>query len=235
MASEMNGIRTTERRLYQQVADQIRSLIQSGHFRLGQRLPAERELAQQLGVSRPSLREALIALEIDGTVEIRMGSGIYVVATSERRPQSPVSIGESPVELMQARAAVEGTVILMAAARMQPETLRSLRQVLDAMRMEIAEGRKPVEQDRQFHLTIAGQSGNSVLQRLVGELFDDRHSPLSTQLREHFETPDTWSLALAEHEAILDALEARDALLAQAMMRAHLEESKRRWLDSEPR
>ncbi|MBT9369015.1 FadR/GntR family transcriptional regulator [Rhizobium sp. CSW-27] len=231
----MNGIRTTERRLYQQVADQIRSLIQSGHFRLGQRLPAERELAQQLGVSRPSLREALIALEIDGTVEIRMGSGIYVVATAERRPQSPVSIGESPVELMQARAAVEGTVILMAAARMQPETLRALRQVLDAMRTEIAEGRKPVEQDRQFHLTIAGQSGNSVLQRLVGELFDDRHSPLSTQLREHFETPDTWSLALVEHEAILEALEARDALLAQAMMRAHLEESKRRWLDSEPR
>jgi GntR family transcriptional regulator, transcriptional repressor for pyruvate dehydrogenase complex len=231
----MNGFRTTERRLYQQVADQIRGLIQAGQFKLGQRLPSERELAQQLGVSRPSLREALIALEIDGTVEIRMGSGIYLVATAERRPPTSASMGESPVELMQARAAVEGAVIVLAAARMTAESLRNLRQILDGMASEIAEGRKPVEHDRQFHLSIAAQSGNDVLVRLVGELFDDRHSPLSTQLREHFETPDTWTMALSEHELIYAALEGRDALLAQAMMHAHLEESKRRWLDSEPR
>ncbi|WP_137131346.1 FadR/GntR family transcriptional regulator [Rhizobium sp. FY34] len=231
----MNGIRTSERRLYQQVADQIRALIQAGQFKLGQRLPAERDLAQQLGVSRPSLREALIALEIDGTVEIRMGSGIYVIATSERRPASASSMGESPVELMQARAAVEGAVMVLAASRMTPDVLKTLRQTLDAMGREIAEGRKPVEHDRQFHLAIAAQAGNSVLARIVGELFDDRHSPISTQLRVHFETPDTWSYALDEHEAIYAALEARDGLLAQAMMHVHLEESKRRWLDSEPR
>jgi GntR family transcriptional regulator, transcriptional repressor for pyruvate dehydrogenase complex len=231
----MNGFRTTERRLYQQVADQIRGLIQAGQFKLGQRLPSERELALQLGVSRPSLREALIALEIDGTVEIRMGSGIYLVATTERRPPTSASMGESPVELMQARAAVEGAVIVLASARMTAESLKNLRQILDGMASEISAGRKPVEHDRQFHLAIAAQSGNDVLARLVGELFDDRHSPLSTQLREHFETPDTWSLALCEHELIYTALEGRDSLLAQAMMHAHLEESKRRWLDSEPR
>ncbi|MBP2549810.1 GntR family transcriptional repressor for pyruvate dehydrogenase complex [Neorhizobium galegae] len=231
----MNGFRTTERRLYQQVADQIRGLIQAGQFRLGQRLPSERELALQLGVSRPSLREALIALEIDGTVEIRMGSGIYLVANTERRAATSASMGESPVELMQARAAVESAVIVLASSRMTTECLKTLRQILDGMAAEIAEGRKPVEHDRQFHLTIASQSGNGVLARLVGELFDDRHSPLSTQLREHFETPDTWSMALFEHEQIYTALEGRDSLLAQAMMHAHLEESKRRWLDSEPR
>lgn len=231
----MNGFRTTERRLYQQVADQIRGLIQAGQFKIGQRLPSERELALQLGVSRPSLREALIALEIDGTVEIRMGSGIYLVATTERRASTSASMGESPVELMQARAAVESAVIVLAAARMTAESLKTLRQILDGMAAEIAEGRKPVEHDRQFHLTIAAQSGNGVLMRLIGELFDDRHSPLSTQLREHFETPGTWSLALSEHEQIYAALEGRDSLLAQAMMHAHLEESKRRWLDSEPR
>lgn len=231
----MNGIRTSERRLYQQVADQIRALIQTGEFRLGQRLPAERELAQQLGVSRPSLREALIALEIDGTVEIRMGSGVYVVGTTERKTGNSGSMGESPVELMEARSALEGAVVVSACARMTTEGLKSIRQVLDAMRHEIAEGRKPVEQDRQFHLAVAAQAGNSVLTRLVGELFDERHSPISTQLREHFETPDTWNLALGEHEAIYAALEARDPLLAQARMHAHLDESRRRWLDSEPR
>src|SRR6476661_3002155 len=67
------------RRLYQQIADQIRTLIREGNFPVGSRLPPERDLAQQLGVSRPSVREALIALEVEGYVEVRVGSGVYVV------------------------------------------------------------------------------------------------------------------------------------------------------------
>jgi GntR family transcriptional repressor for pyruvate dehydrogenase complex len=76
------------KRLYQHIADQIRSLIQSGGFAPGTRLPPERDLAQQLGVSRPSLREALIALEIAGSVEIRQGSGVYVCRAPERAPSA---------------------------------------------------------------------------------------------------------------------------------------------------
>ena len=233
----MNGpIKAAEpRRLYQQIADQIRTLIQGGHFTPGARLPAERDLAQQLGVSRPSLREALIALEIEGSVEIRMGSGIYITAEPERRPWQTGSMGESPVELMEARAAVEGTVALAAAARITPEGLKLLRETLDAMRVEIEAGRKPLDQDRLFHLTIAGLSGNSVLAHIVSDMFDERHSPLSAQIRARFETPETWHCALHEHEAIYAALEARDPLLAQAMMHAHLEESRRRWMENEPR
>ena len=68
------------RRLYQQIADQIRTLIREGNFPVGSRLPPERDLAQQLGVSRPSVREALIALEVEGSVEVRMGAGVYVCA-----------------------------------------------------------------------------------------------------------------------------------------------------------
>lgn len=231
----MNINRTSERRLYQQVADQIRGLIQKGHFEVGSRLPAERDLAQQLGVSRPSLREALIALEIDGTVEIRMGSGIYVAAAVERRTLSQAATGESAVELMEARATVEAAVIGLAGARFTAATLRGLRMTLEAMRADIEEGRKPLGHDRQFHLAIAAQSGNSVIVRLVGELFDERHSPISSQFRARFDTPATWRHALAEHEAILAALEARDVPLAQMRMHAHLEESKRRWIESEPR
>lgn len=231
----MSSIRPAERRLYQQVADEIRALIQSGHFTSGHRLPAERELAQQLGVSRPSLREALIALEIEGAVEIRMGSGIYVLPAGGSKSLRPAAIGESPVELMQARAAVEGSVVLMAAARMTRKTLLLLRETVEDMRDEIEKGNKPLDQDRSFHLIIAGQSGNSVLSRIVGELFDGRHSPMSSQFRSHFESSQTWTLALAEHESILAALEASDALLAQTMMHAHLEQSKRRWLENDPR
>ncbi|MCF1432523.1 FCD domain-containing protein [Agrobacterium vitis] len=222
---------TLPKRLYQQIADQVRHLIQSGPYPAGARLPPERELAQTLGVSRPSLREALIALEIDGTIEIRMGSGIYVLSAS-KSAASGRSLGESPTELMQARAVIESAVIVKAAAAMTDAVFAALVRIVESMRQEIAGGRKPIDQDRQFHLTIAEQSGNSVLAEIVANLFDERHSPISDHIRGRFETPETWSLALIEHEAILTALEARDPLAAQAAMYAHLTASRRRWLEN---
>lgn len=219
------------RRLYQQVADQIRDLIRAGQFAPGSRLPAERDLAQQIGVSRPSLREGLIALEIDGSVEIRMGSGIYVCATPSD-DNFTRSMGESPSELMQARAVLESTVVALAAARMTSGVLETLGGTLQQMRVDIAAGKQPLDQDRLFHATIAAQTGNSVLVRLVTGLFDDRHQPITKRIRTRYESSSTWMAAVVEHEAILRALEAADPLLAQARMRAHLEASRERWIET---
>jgi DNA-binding FadR family transcriptional regulator len=222
------------RRLYQQIADQIRQLILADQFPAGTRLPSERDLAIQLGVSRPSLREALIALEIDGSVEIRMGSGVYVLAAPERSENDSFSLGESPSELMHARAVIEGSVIVLASARIEKSTLSELRSLIDKMRIEVDRGRRPLDHDRSFHVAIAVSSGNSVLARLVAELFDERHSPISEKIRVRFENQVTWAAAIAEHEAILGALELRDPMLAQAKMQCHLEASRRRWvLDDE--
>jgi GntR family transcriptional repressor for pyruvate dehydrogenase complex len=218
------------RRLYQQIADQVRSLVLEGRYLPGARLPAERELAQQLGVSRPSLREALIALEIEGAIEIRMGSGIYVLS-SGKPVSSGRSLGESPTELMQARALIESALIVQATAAMKEDTIGLLQQILSTMRAEIAAGRKPMEQDRQFHLAIAQQGGNAVLAEIVADLFDERHSPMSERIRGRFETPESWAVALREHEAVVMALEARDPLAAQAAMHSHLTASGRRWLE----
>ncbi|MCM2292713.1 FadR family transcriptional regulator [Allorhizobium sp. BGMRC 0089] len=218
------------KRLYQQIADQLRNLIQTVPYPPGTRLPAERELAQTLGVSRPSLREALIALEIEGTIEIRMGSGIYALSTGKTAQMSR-SLGESPMELMQARAVIESAVIVQVAAVIGPESLRALRAILDAMDQEIVNGRKPIEQDRQFHLTLAGQAGNLVLQDIVATLFDERHSPMSDHMRGRFETPESWRAAYHEHERILACLESRNPLGAQAAMHQHLVASGRRWLE----
>ncbi len=175
MATPVRPVET--RRLYQAIADQICELIRHGSFQAGMRLPPERELAQQLGVSRPSLREALIALEIRGQVEIRMGSGGYVCdgGTGEGAPL--VSMGESPTELMQARAAIEGCVIVLACTRLNAGGLARLQKSVDTMRELIAAGRSPLEPDRQFHIALAEIAGNSVLTRLVGELFDGRNEP----------------------------------------------------------
>lgn len=217
------------RRLYQQIADQIRELIRQGGFDTGTRLPPERDLAQQLGVSRPSLREAMVALDVEGTVEIRSGSGVYVSKRPER-PDKTASLGESPMELMQARSALEGSVVVLACAHATEEWLARLRDIVKSMRTEIARRRTPLEFDRQFHLTVAEMSGNLVMVRMVGELFDERHSPISAKLSSRFENTRTWNMALKEHEAILLALEARDPLAAQAAVRSHLKASEQRWV-----
>ncbi len=220
------------RRLYQQVADQIREVIEASQFAPGTRLPSERELAQQLGVSRPSLREALIALEIEGRVEIRMGSGVYVCAPpAGAAAAEPPALGESPTELMQVRSVLEVAVVQQAAARMTRPSLERLRAIVEAMRQDIRRGTPPVEADRRFHVAIAEMSGNSLMARLVGELFDGRHSPLSSRMSGRAENSHTWAVALAEHESILRGLEQRDAQEAAAAMSNHLRASRERWID----
>lgn len=219
------------RRLYQQIADQIRDLIDRGGYEPGTRLPPERDLAVQLGVSRPSLREALIALDVEGRVEVRSGSGVYVsAARPEPASTRTAALGESPSQLMEARSVIEGELVVLACARMTPEPLARLRQILKEMHAALERRRVPLDLDRQFHLTLAEMSGNAVLARLVEELFDERHSPISAKISSRFETARTWKAALLEHEAILKGVEARDPIVAQAAMRAHLKASTLRWV-----
>lgn len=219
------------RRLYQQIADQIRELIDRGGFEAGTRLPPERDLALQLGVSRPSLREALIALDVEGRVEVRSGSGVYVSATKPSpAPAKTAAMGESPSQLMEARSIIEGEVVVLACARISDPQLARLRDLLKSMEAEIARRRTRLDLDREFHLTLAQMTGNAVLTRLVGELFDERHSPISAKISSRFESTRTWKVALKEHEAILKAVEARDPIAAQAAMRAHLNASALRWV-----
>jgi GntR family transcriptional repressor for pyruvate dehydrogenase complex len=218
------------RRLYQQIADQVRTLILRGDYPVGSRLPPERDLAQQLGVSRPSLREALIALEIEGSVEIRMGSGVYACSRALRRPGLAIAMGESPAELMQARSAVEGAVICLACANVTPEGLARVQDAIDAMRADIENGRDVLDHDRAFHMCIAELSGNSVLVSLVGTLFDERRSPLASHMRHRLEGQPTWHAALHEHEQILRCLAQRDPLASESAMRTHIRAAADRWV-----
>src|SRR5438067_7978224 len=98
-------------RLYRQIAEQLRAAIASGDFPPGSRLPAERDLAKQLGVSRPSVREALIALEVEGWVEVRTGSGVYVLDRPPPERSRKVPAAEwGPLELIRARRVIEGEI-----------------------------------------------------------------------------------------------------------------------------
>lgn len=228
MSNHQRSIET--RRLYEQVADRIKALIEAEGLTNGARLPAERDLATQLGVSRPSLREALIALEIDGRIEIRSGSGIYVCPVTHRNDVAALSLGESPAELMQARVVLESAVATLAAARASKLGLQRVEEALEDMREGLANGYKPVEADRRFHLSIAEQGGNVVLADMVGTLYDSRHSPISSRMSVRGETLKSWQSALAEHESILRALKSRNPQAAAAAMCHHLQASHGRWV-----
>ncbi len=219
-------------RLYRQIADQLRALIERGEFPPGTRLPPERDLAAQLGVSRPSVREALIALEVEGRVEVRMGSGIYVRESSTRA--AAVHEAESPLETIRARALIEGELAAQAALRMKRAQVSGLREAIALMAQESAAGQTPTQGDRLFHTRIAEASENSVLLRVVSELFDERHNPLFEQLGSHFENARSWATAIEEHKAVVDAIARQDAAAARDAMVRHLANSHDRFMASWP-
>jgi DNA-binding FadR family transcriptional regulator len=217
------------RRLYRQIADQLRALIDSGEIAAGSRLPAERDLAAQLGVSRPTVREALIALEVEGLIEVRMGSGIYAAALM---PAGERVVAEAPLETLRARALIEAELAAHAAQHGGAALLLALEQALQLMQDDIARAQMPTHGDRLFHVRIAEAAENSVLLRIVGELFEERHSPLGRQLGNHFENADNWAHALAEHRAVLSQIEQRNADGARQAMRTHLRNSHDRFTAS---
>jgi GntR family transcriptional repressor for pyruvate dehydrogenase complex len=210
------------RRLYRQIADQIRTLIRSGEFPAGSRLPPERDLARQLGVSRPSVREALIALEVEGLVEVRIGSGIYVLAGSGAAPSNGPDAAAGPFELLRARYVIEGECAALAAKSAKKAQLQAMEDALAEMEREMAEGRQPVPSDRSFHLRIAEATGNGALVAVVKMLWEERSSPLYKQLEHHYDSPELWHAAMNEHRAVLKAIAAHDADGARAAMQRHL-------------
>ena len=216
-------------RLYRQISNQLRELIVGGEFPLGSRLPSERDLAVQLGVSRPSLREALIALEVEGYIEVRMGSGIYVCEPPEQPAGGfDLSGEEGPLELIQARALLEGEVAATAAKLGKKRHFDAIAEAIDQMEADALAGIKPIDADRQFHIRIAEATGNSVLVGVVRRMFDLRLGALFDQLHSHFETPDVWAQAIAEHREVLAALRAKDGERARAAMRHHMDVAYRR-------
>ncbi len=211
------------RRLYRQIADQIAALIRRGEYRPGARLPPERDLAAKLGVSRPSVREALIALEVEGFVEVRVGSGVYVADarhTAARRPLLPPDSG--PFELIDARRLIESECAALAARHATPAQVRQMRAALASMSRDRSKHVVPLDGDHLFHLRIAEASGNSALALVVQTLWAQRTGPLFLQLEHHFDTPALWSAAIDEHQAVLDAIEAHNPVAARAAMRQHL-------------
>ena len=220
---------TEPRRLYRQIADRLRTLIANGEFIAGARLPSERDLARQFDVSRPSVREALIALEVAGWIEVRIGSGVYVLDRPTRAPH-PVDLREwGPLELIRARRVVEGETAALAALHGKRKHFDAMSRAIDTMHLMADSNIAPLDSDRAFHLAIVEASGNAVLIDTVQGFWDARNGPLFTRLGGYFETPRSWRSAIAEHQAIHAAVVARDAMAARAAMHRHMDKSHQRF------
>lgn len=220
-------------RLYRQIAGQLRTLIADGEFLQGKRLPAERDLARQLGVSRPSVREALIALEVEGWVEVRIGSGIYVrnpPAATSRKANGNGAAEWGPLELMRARELVEGEVAALAARHARKAQVDAMASALRRMQDDAQAGRVPREGDEAFHAAVADACGNEVLRDTVmGYWQQARSGAVFARMTDWFENPASWNAAIAEHEAVLDAIRDHDASAARDAMHRHLKRAYTRY------
>jgi DNA-binding FadR family transcriptional regulator len=211
-----------DRRLYRQIADQLTTLITSGELRRGERLPSERDLAVQLGVSRPSVREALIALEIRGLVEVRVGAGIFITKAEARPAAVPINEGQGPFELLRARWLIEGEIASLAAREGSLADIAQVRAAVEEMQQRANKNQETTAADRNFHARIAASTHNDALVSVILYLWDRGRGAMWQRMEEHFQTPQMRASALREHWAILAALEAHDPRRARGAMRAHL-------------
>lgn len=209
------------RKLYQQAAAAIAAAIQSGEYAAGQRIPSERELAEEHKVSRPTIREALIALEVIGLIRSRHGSGIFVVDNPPVDPLS-LSLDIGAFELTEARRLFEGETAALAALLITDEDLERLEHLIAEMERENQEKVAGERADREFHLTIARATQNSAIMGVVESLWDVRYSsPLCAHMLERARSVGVQP-RIDEHQVILRALRDHDPSAARNAMRDHL-------------
>lgn len=210
------------------IADQILDGVQKGAFPAGKPLPAERLLAERLGVSRGSVREAIRVLEQIGIVEARMGSGTFVVdggsgKVAVLRAQLALIGEHSPLDVIVARRAVEPTCARLAATVARASDVDLIRDTVGALARLADAGEDGFDADLEFHLAVAGAAGNPVLLLLVERLVAImRRSPWSDLKHASRLEPEGALRDVREHRAVLDAIAARDADGAERAMLDHL-------------
>lgn len=206
-----------EQRLFHSVAEQISGLIEEGVFPPGTRLPGERELAERFSVSRVTIREAEIALQAIGRIEIKTGSGVYVC---EEQPKGNGHLPDvSAFELTEARSLIEAEAAALAAKVISDETLEKLDELILAMASKDED--ISLAADRDFHATIAQASGNGAMVHTIETLWRMREElPAVKHCYEAVCEEDT-EMRAKEHQDILDALKARNPEAARRAMREH--------------
>jgi GntR family transcriptional regulator, transcriptional repressor for pyruvate dehydrogenase complex len=208
-------------RLYEQVAEQISTWIGEHDLQPGDKLPAERELAARLGVSRATLSQALVALEVIGAVAVRHGDGTVVASSPgpSRIVEAVRAHANRLPEIIETRDALETKIASLAAQRRTQADLARIEDALAGMEADIEAGGRGVEGDENFHAAVTAAAHSLLLSRLMAEIAD-----LIRETRiESLSQPGRPRDSLAGHRAIADAIRAGDPEAAARAMHAHVE------------
>jgi GntR family transcriptional repressor for pyruvate dehydrogenase complex len=211
----------TRPRLYEQVAQQILDWVREAGLQVGDRLPPERELATRLGVSRATVSQALVAMEVGGVVAVRHGDGAVLVESSgaSKVVEALRRHAQRLPDIIEAREALESKLAGLAAVRRTEEDLTRIDEALAVMADDIEAGGRGVEGDELFHAAVTTAGHSALLQRLMGEISD-----LVRETRiESLSQPDRPAESLAGHRRIAAAIRDRDAAGAAAAMTDHVE------------
>ena len=210
-----------EKRLYHSVAEKIKERISEGAYPAGSRLPGERELAEQFGVSRVTIREAEIALQALGYISIKTGSGVYVLDSAENGDRALPNV--SAFELTEARLLFESEAAALAAGHIDDETLARLDALVATMSVDGPRDEEAAQRaDKEFHLTIAEASGNAAVQYVVETLWKFRNElPEVKEVHAAICAVEDADERYAEHDEVLKALRDRDPSAARQAMQAH--------------
>ena len=204
----------SNRRLFWRIVESIESSIDSGTYTAGNRLPPERELAETFNVSRPTIREAIIALEVRGRIEVKTGSGVYVLDSASASLKSEKI---NAFEVTQARALIEGEVAAIAATTITADELKQLEKTLQDME----NGKNMSAADEAFHQIIANSTRNSAMILSVSNLWKLRSSTPEIVNDYNSVCSSDNAKTLAEHTAIYNALKSGDATQARNAMHGH--------------
>lgn len=228
-----------DQRLYQVVARQIARLIERNAHNPSWRMPSERELAEELEVSRPVVREAVIALEMRGIVEVRGRAGIVVLAPRAAQrgfDLAGTDIGPGPFELLEARLAIESSAAAIAAERATTYDIMVLEECIAQMERETEVVLLQEKGDRDFHMTVAKMTNNAIIVSMIEALWAQRdESVMWKKLHEHIHAESVRPLWIGDHHAIVSALRMRHPDAAYKAMAHHIRNVINELLDADER
>jgi GntR family transcriptional regulator, transcriptional repressor for pyruvate dehydrogenase complex len=223
-----------KRRIYQSIIEQIKTSIEKGDLKPGDKLPSERDLAQILSVSRSAVREAISVLESGSIVEIFPGIGVYLSKRANDQLLSQIDqiLNKREVnllELLEMRLGVEGQSAYLAAERRTEVELEKIKNAYNALEAAANHNQLGANEDYQFHISIVKASHNSLLLHAV-KIFSDKFLQGIQECRsESMKIPGKSEMVLQEHWSVYEAIKYRDPECAQKMMVLHLHSIKERY------
>ncbi len=208
------------RRLYEQVIDQLREYVADHGLKAGDRLPPERELADRLGVSRVSIKQAIVVLEVQGLVGVRHGGGTYLRRNSLDAEPVEVLVDRKRrlPDVIEAREAMETKLAELAARRRTDDDLAEIDGALAQMRAEIDAGDLGLAGDRRFHAAVTAAARSSLLAQFMGSIAGQ----IAESRQESLQQPGRPPRSLAQHQRIADAIRAGNPSAAATAMRRHV-------------